>query len=87
MCSSGMPMVLRIIFVLMVGHAFAAPWALAQTPLPIRIGFQQTPDWLLLAARDLKLFEKAGLAPTYVKFDAWAPLIAAAQSKSIDVSR
>ena len=60
MCSSGMPMVLRIVFMVMVlGHAFASPYALAQTPLPIRIGYQQTSDWLLLAARDLKLFEKA----------------------------
>jgi taurine transport system substrate-binding protein len=37
-------------------------------------------------ARDLKLFEKAGLAPTYVKFVAGLPMIAAAQSKSIDVA-
>jgi ABC-type taurine transport system substrate-binding protein len=60
--------------------------ASAQTPLPITIGYQATADWLLLAARDLQLFEQADLAPTYVKFVAGAPMIAAVQSKTIDVA-
>jgi aliphatic sulfonates family ABC transporter substrate-binding protein len=77
---------LVISLVLSVGSVFAASQARAQTPLPIRIGYQATPDWLLFTARELKLFEKAGLAPTYVKFVAGAPMIAAAQSKSIDVA-
>ena len=71
---------------LLGGFAFAAPRALAQAPLPIRIGYQGGPDWLLYTARDLKLFEKEGLAPTLVKFVAGPPMIAAAESKSIDVS-
>lgn len=75
-----------IILLLSVGSVFAVPLASAQTPIPIRIGYQDNPDWLLIVARDLKLFEKAGLAPTYVKFVAGAPMIAAAQSKSIDVA-
>ena len=69
----------------------AAPWltvrgVMAQTPLPITIGYQDIPDWLLFTARELKLFEKAGLAPTYVKFVAGLPMIEAAQTKSIDVA-
>jgi len=83
---SKVPVVLVISLVLSVGSVFAAPQARAQTPLPIKIGCQTTPDWLLFVARDLKLFEKAGLAPTYVKFVAGLPMIAAAQSKSIDVA-
>jgi aliphatic sulfonates family ABC transporter substrate-binding protein len=78
--------VLAIGLVLSVGSVFVAPQALAQPRLPIRIGYQAIPDWLLFTARDLKLFESAGLAPTYVNFVAGAPMIAAAQSKSIDVA-
>ena len=40
----------------------------------------------MFAARDLKLFEKVGLAPEYIPFDAGPPMIAAAKSKSIDVA-
>jgi len=77
---------LTIIVLLAVGLAFEAPQASAQAPLPITIGYQATADWLLITARDLKLFERVGLAPTYVKFAAGAPMIAAAESKSIDVA-
>jgi aliphatic sulfonates family ABC transporter substrate-binding protein len=78
--------VFSIGFVLSVGSAFTPPRASAQTLLPINIGYQATADWLLFTARDLQLFEKAGLAPTYVKFVAGAPMIAAAQSQTIDVA-
>ena len=66
----------------------ATPPAAAQAgaPLPMRIGYQTNSDWLTIAARTHKLFEKAGLAPTYVKFAAGAPMIAAADSKSVDVT-
>ena len=57
-----------------------------QAPLPIKIGYQAVASWLLFGARSLKLYEKAGLAPTFVKFTAGAPMIAAAQSQSIDVA-
>ncbi len=83
---SPVPVVIAMTLVLSMGSAFPAPWALAQPPLPIRIGYQPLEDWLLLAARDLKTFEKEGLSPTYVKFEAGAPMIAAAESKSIDLS-
>jgi taurine transport system substrate-binding protein len=55
-------------------------------PLPIKIGYQAVASWLLFGARSLKLYEKAGLTPTFVKFTAGAPMIAAAQSQSIDVA-
>jgi aliphatic sulfonates family ABC transporter substrate-binding protein len=64
------------------GGASAQPAA----PLPIKIGYQAVASWLLFGARSLKLYEKAGLAPTFVKFTAGAPMIAAAQSQSIDVA-
>jgi len=72
----------------LVGFMVSGRTVSAQTgaPLPIRIGYQTNADWLTIAARTLKLFEKAGLAPTYVKFAAGAPMIAAAEGKSIDVT-
>ena len=57
-----------------------------RNPLPITIGFQANTDWLLLVARDLHLFEKAGLTPNFVKFVAGPPMITAAQEKSIDLA-
>jgi aliphatic sulfonates family ABC transporter substrate-binding protein len=75
-----------MLLVLPVGSIFASPQAPDQAPLPIKIGYQENTDWLLLVARDLKLFEKAGLAPTFVKFVAGPPMIAAAKEKSIDVT-
>jgi len=63
-----------------------APSAQQASPLPIKIGYQAVASWLLFGARSLKLYEKAGLAPTFVKFTAGAPMIAAAESKSIDVA-
>jgi aliphatic sulfonates family ABC transporter substrate-binding protein len=80
------PLILIMVFVLSVGSVFASPPAAAETPLPITIGYQATVDWPLFVARDLKLFEKEGLVPTWVEFDAGAPMIGAARSKSIDVA-
>jgi len=79
-------LILMILFVLSVGSVSANPPASAQAQLPITIGYQDIADWLLFVARDLKLFEKAGLSPTYVKFVAGRPMIAAAQEKRIDVA-
>jgi len=68
------------------GAVFIAPVASAQTNLlPIRIGYQSTPNWLLLVAKNMNLFEKAGLAPTYEKFTAGLPMITAAQNDQIDL--
>lgn len=69
-----------------LGAVQANPPSAARSPLPMTIGFQSNTDWLLLVARDLHLFEKAGLRPAFVKFVAGPPMIAAAQEKSIDVA-
>jgi aliphatic sulfonates family ABC transporter substrate-binding protein len=76
----------RILLLAFAATAFAPSPASAQAPLPIRIGYQANTDWLLLVARDLKLFEKAGLAPTYVKFVAGPPMNEAARERLIDVT-
>ena len=54
--------------------------------LPIVIGIQSDANWLIMAARTQHLFEKAGLKPSFIKFTAGAPMMAAAQSQSIDVA-
>lgn len=54
--------------------------------LPVRIGIQAQPSWLLYTARDLKLFEKAGLTPIYVRLTTGVQAMAAMQSKSIDIA-
>ena len=79
-------MVVGLTVVLFAVGAFTAPRAWAQRSLPITIGYQDTPDWLFFVARDLKLFEKAGLAPSYVKFPGGPPMIAATQNGSIDLA-
>jgi aliphatic sulfonates family ABC transporter substrate-binding protein len=79
-------LLLRILLVLCVGTGFTHTPASAQSALPIRIGFQANTDWLLVVARDLKLFEKEGLTPTFVKFAAGPPMIEAAREKQIDVT-
>jgi len=83
---SWMLAVVAATLVVFAGSFLAAPGAWAQAPLPIAIGYQATADWLLFVARDLKLFEKVGLAPIYVTFEAGVPMIGAAQGKSIDVA-
>jgi ABC-type nitrate/sulfonate/bicarbonate transport system substrate-binding protein len=53
---------------------------------PMVIGYQEKPDWLLFVARDLGLFEKAGLSPTFIKFDSGPPMIEAARNGTIDLA-
>ena len=67
--------------------AFAAD-ALAQAPdlLPIRIGWQPSGEFRFFVAQELKLFEKAGVKPEYIKFNAGPPTLAALKSGDIDVS-
>jgi taurine transport system substrate-binding protein len=66
--------------------ALGAPTTRADEPLPIVIAYQADLGWLQFGARALGLFEKVGLAPKHVKFLAGAPMIAAAQSGSIDIA-
>lgn len=54
-------------------------------PIPVRIGIQAQTSWLLYTAKELQLFEKAGLAPNYVKFTTGAQSISAMESRSIDI--
>ncbi len=88
MRKSAVPLILMIIFVLSVGSVSANPPAADQSLLPIKIGYQSNSadDWLLYVARDLKLFEKVGLAPTYVEFVEGREMIPAEQKQSIDVA-
>ena len=80
--------VIGMTFILSMGSGLAAPQTLAETPLPLKIGYQSTSadDWLLFATRDLKLFETVGLAPEYIPFEAGPSMIEAAKSKSTDVA-
>lgn len=70
---------------MLLGSAATAPRAAAQG-LPVSIGLQDSPDWLLYVARDLKLFERVGLAPTFVRYPAGPPMIPAAQGGHIDIA-
>src|SRR5262249_1110340 len=54
--------------------------------IPVNIGWQPGGIFAFYVARELKLFEQAGVAPNYVKFTAGPPMFAAFQSASIDVS-
>src|SRR6266542_4107957 len=83
--TAALVIVLIVVLLLPFGSG-PAPSAQQPAPLPIKIGYQAVASWLLFGARSLKLYEKAGLAPTFVKFTAGAPMIAAAQSQSIDVA-
>lgn len=66
--------------------ALAAPPAPARSALPITIGYQPNIDWLLLVAKERRLFEEAGLKPSFVKFAAGPPMIAAARQRRVDVT-
>ncbi len=83
-----LPVVALLLLALLLPPGGGAPARSAEqvSPLPIKIGYQAVASWLLFGARSLKLFEKAGVNATFLKFTAGAPMIAAAQSKSIDVA-
>jgi len=54
-------------------------------PIPVRIAWQPYASPIFYTIRELKLFEKAGLAPEYVKFTAGPPEFAAFKSNSVDI--
>lgn len=56
-----------------------------QGPLPIRLGIHAQTSWLMYAARELGLFEKAGLQPTFIKFTVGTAAIPAVHSRSVDI--
>jgi ABC-type nitrate/sulfonate/bicarbonate transport system substrate-binding protein len=88
MRKSRVMMIVGMMLVLFKGHEWTVSVACAEDLLPIKIGYQSvsSDDWLLFAARDLKLFEKAGLAPEFIPFIAGPPMIAAAKNHSIDLA-
>lgn len=60
---------------------------LAQSqPIPINIGWLPDANGPFFVAKDHGLFEKAGLAPTYYKFNSGPVMFAALKSNSIDVT-
>jgi aliphatic sulfonates family ABC transporter substrate-binding protein len=80
--------VIGMTFILSMGSGLAAPQTSAETPLPLKIGYQSSSadNWLLFTARDLKFFETVGVAPEYIPFDAGPPMVEAAKSNIIDVA-
>ena len=79
--------------VLVAGQLAAIPAARAQAsagpgeaPIPVNIGLPISNYWPAYIARDLKLYEKAGLAPKFFSFQTGAPLIAGMKSGSLDVA-
>jgi aliphatic sulfonates family ABC transporter substrate-binding protein len=73
--------VVVLVLSLLVGFG---PGAGAQPPIKIRFAWQPYNAVLFYTARDLKLFEKAGLDAELVKFTAGPPQFAAYRSASID---
>ncbi|HEV8474814.1 MAG TPA: NrtA/SsuA/CpmA family ABC transporter substrate-binding protein [Methylomirabilota bacterium] len=73
--------VVVLVLSLLVGFG---PGAGAQQPIKIRFAWQPYNAVLFYTARDLKLFEKAGLDAELVKFTAGPPQFAAYRSASID---
>jgi aliphatic sulfonates family ABC transporter substrate-binding protein len=75
---------MRRTLVIAVVLALLAGDAAAQAPIKIRFAWQPYNAVLFYTARDLKLFEKAGLDAELVKFTAGPPQFAAYRSESID---
>ena len=69
----------------LAGDALRGGPAMAQGK-PLTIGYQEQPDWLLFAARELRMFEKAGLSPSFIKFEAGPPMIEAIKTGAIDLA-
>jgi aliphatic sulfonates family ABC transporter substrate-binding protein len=74
----------RIILTLLPLLFGAIPAAEAEPPIKIRFAWQPYNAVLFYTARDLKLFEQAGLDAELVKFTAGPPQFAAYRSESID---
>ncbi len=76
------------VLALLIGAVAAVRPVRAAEPdaLPVTIALQTDANWLTIAAQKFHLFEKAGLKPNYIKFAAGAPMMAAAQSGSVDIA-
>jgi len=73
-----------LVIAMIIAAGLAAPGQ-AQQPLPIRIAWQPYNAVIFYTARDLKLFERVGLQPEYIRFTAGPPQFAAFRSDSVDV--
>lgn len=80
--------VIGMTVVLFLGTGLVAHQAWADSPLPLRLGYQSSSadNWLLFTARDLKLFDGVGVALEFVPFDAGPPMIEATKGKAIDMA-
>jgi aliphatic sulfonates family ABC transporter substrate-binding protein len=78
--------VIAVVVALLAGTLLtgASTESRAQAPIKIRFAWQPYNAVLFYTARDLKLFEKAGLDAELVKFTAGPPQFAAYRSESID---
>ena len=74
----------RIVLALLILVLTAATTVEGQAPIKIRFAWQPYNAVLFYTARDLKLFEQAGLDAELVKFTAGPPQFAAYRSESID---
>jgi len=70
---------------LLLGALGFSPAGLA-ADMAIRIGYQPGTAPRFFVARDQQFFQKAGLAPDYVKFISGPPMLAALQSEDVDVA-
>lgn len=57
----------------------------AADPIKIKIGWQPAEELNFFIAKDAKLFEKMGLEPEFVRFNAGPPMLAALRSGDVDV--
>jgi aliphatic sulfonates family ABC transporter substrate-binding protein len=77
---------LPLLICAIVGLCANSVSAASPNKLPIRIGWQPSGEFRFFVAKELKLFERAGLDPTYIKFIAGPPTLAALRAGDIDVS-
>ncbi len=74
-----------ILMIFVAGGCSGGTPAVAPTPIAVRIAWQPSGSFLFYTARDLKLFEKAGLKPEYVKFISSLPQYDALRGDSVDI--
>lgn len=69
-----------------MAHAQASGKPASGPPLPVKFGWQLQADFVFQAARASGTFQDAGLSPEYLQFPSGREMMAALQSKSIDIA-